>query len=382
MRLEPPVNSSLPGVESNCDAIDEPWPHREFARVRQGGKSGYSRGSLLVSKSTRWRQARQGGIMTWGRDLSVGKKVASFLLTLDIHPRIDLTEKLLASLDYLQGIGLQGTFFLPAVLISEYRLGPLLRRLVADGHQLGSHGLLHRPPENFMIDSLRRQREALARSKELIEQEVQKQVTAFRAPTFMLSATTMRALEETGYQVDLSVTPQRLGLLSSQPGNLGWLACPRSPYHPSYRTPFRPGTMRLWEIPTSSFVVPFTSLLYQSLGLRVAKGFARGLLAEARWMRRPLVYLGHPEEFVSSTYVRPKIPMTLNALVPRRSGGIALRNRLYERDEQKIFESSVSMMGFFCGLDAVRYLTVDQYLERLNSSTDRGELTNPVPSSD
>ncbi len=303
--------------------------------------------------------------MDWRRDGGVGKSVASVLFTFDVHPRVDLNEKLHRCLDYLQAIRLRATFFLPAVLISEYQLGPLLRRLVADGHQLGSHGLLHRPPENFLTDSLRQQREALSRSKDLIEQEVQKQVTAFRAPTFLVSATTMRALEDTGYDVDLSVTPQRLGLLSSQPGNIGWLACPRSPYHPSYRTPFRPGSMRLWEIPTSSFIVPFTSLLYQSLGLRFAQGFARGLLAEARWMQRPLVYLAHPEELVPSTYVRPRVPMTINAFLPRSSGGIAIRTRLYEHDENEIFESSVKMMAFFGRLAAVEYLTVDQYLQRL-----------------
>lgn len=298
--------------------------------------------------------------------------IPPFLFTFDVHPRLDLNEKLAGCLDYLQAIGLRATFFVPAILISEYRLGPLLRRLVADGHQLGGHGLLHRPPENFVTDSLPTQREALAQSKDLLEQEVQTRVTAFRAPTFMLSATTMRALEETGYEADLSVTPQRLGLLSSQPGNLGWLTSPRSPYHPSQTTPFRAGRMRIWEIPTSSFLVPFTSLLYQSLGLAVARGFTRGLLAESRLMRRPVVYLCHPEELMASTYVRPRYPRTIKALIPKRNGGIALRNWFYERDEQKIFEASMSMMAFFGGLDGVEYLTVDEYLERLNQAANDG----------
>ena len=286
-----------------------------------------------------------------------------FLLTIDIHPRLALREDLSGCLEYLLRHGLRATFFLPAVLVAEYDLAPVLRRAVAEGHQIACHGMLHRPPEDFVADSFETQRRALAQAKTIIEDAVEKGVTAFRAPTFRVSSTTMVALEATGFEVDLSVCPQRLSLISSQPGNLSWLLAPRSPYHPSYRSPFRRGEMRLWELPNSSCVIPFTSLVYQSLGQRAARTLARLFFEEGRRTGRPIVFTCHPEEFVPSDYVRPSVPKTLGAFVPRRSGGLAMRYWFYERDESKIFNGHMAMMRYLEDLPGITYVTVDEWLQ-------------------
>ena len=292
----------------------------------------------------------------------------SFLLTLDVHPRLELADDLAICLDYLQAVSLRATFFVPAILVSEYRLIPVLQRLVADGHQLAGHGLLHRPPEDFVKDPLETQRRNPVSAKAILEDVAQVEVTAFRAPTFRLSSRTLVALEEAGYKVDLSVNPQRLGLLSSQPGNLGWLLAPRRPYHPRRTDPFRPGSMELWEVPTTSFVVPFTSLLYQALGLATARAYARLMQVEARLTGAPLVFLLHPEELVPSTYVRPPPPKTLRALVPRANGGIDLRCWIYERDELRIHQTTLAFLDYLRAMKGIEYLTVDDYLRTLSPS--------------
>ena len=298
------------------------------------------------------------------RPVSAVRNEALFLLTIDIHPRLTLREDLAGCLEYLQRHDVRATFFLPAVLIGEYDLGPVLRQAVGEGHQVACHGMLHRPPENFMTDPLEVQRRFLVEAKAIIEDTVQKRVTAFRAPTFFVSSATMVALEEAGFRVDLSVCPQRLSLISSQPGNFSWLIAPRSPYHPSYRSPFRRGDMRLWELPSSSFVIPFTSLVYQSLGQRAARAFARVLLDEGRRTGRPVVFTCHPEEFVPSDYVRPPAPKNFGAFVPKRSGGMAMRYWFYERDESKIFEGHMAMLRYLENVPGIRPVTVDEWLQR------------------
>lgn len=291
--------------------------------------------------------------------------VVSLLLTFDVHARPRLADDLAVCLDYLRMAGLRATFFVPAVLVAEHRLTSVLERLVGEGHQLAGHGLLHRPPEDFVTDSFETQRRNLAGAKAILEDAVQTEVTAFRAPTFRLSARTLEALEETGYTVDLSVNPQRLGLLSSQPANVGWLVAPRVPYHPRQTNPYRPGSMKLWEVPTTSFVVPFTSLLYQALGLRVARGYSRVMLAEARMTGAPVVFLLHPEELAPSSHIRPPYPKTLRSLIPRANGGIDVRYWIYERDESKIHQDTLSFLDHLRTQQGVRYLSVDEYLREL-----------------
>lgn len=220
-----------------------------------------------------------------------------------------------------------------------------------------------------MTDALPLQRQRIWDARTLLEDVVQRKVTAFRAPRFVVSSNTFLALESAGFEVDLSVCPQRLPFLSSQPGNLAWLTCPRSPYHPSYQSPFRRGDMRLWEVPTTSFLLPFTSLIYQSLGLRTARLMTRMFAAEARRCSRPVVFLCHPEEFVESSVMRPPAPKTLRAFVPRRDGGMAVRFWLYERDESVIFRSHMAMMQVIKNVAGAEFLTVDQYLERLSVGT-------------
>jgi hypothetical protein len=295
-----------------------------------------------------------------------------FLFTIDIHSRKkhnnSLEEELNVCLDELNRANIIATFFLPGILIDECGT-TVLQQLVSEGHQLACHGLLHKSPENFLNDSLDKQIDYLKRAKEKIEAVSEVEVTAFRAPGFIISSNTMIALEQCGYKADLSVNSQRLSILSSQIGNFHWLIAPRVPYHPSSTNPYCPGDLSIWEIPTTALVVPFTSMLYQALGASFTRMFARIMIKEARSMHnKPVVYMCHPEEFYPSNHIRPKWKLSWRLFAPRKNRGFQIRQLLYERDEYQIHLRTMEMMRFFGECEQLEYLTVDQYLTRIEGS--------------
>lgn len=113
-------------------------------------------------------------------------------------------------LDQLAEAGVQATFFTLGWVAERYPA--LLRRIVAGGHELASHGHWHElvrglGPERFRAD-LRAARDAL-------EQAAGVPVIGYRAPTFsMAPATTPWAhaiLAETGHRYSSSIFPGRHG---------------------------------------------------------------------------------------------------------------------------------------------------------------------------
>jgi hypothetical protein len=318
-----------------------------------------------------------------------GRRVP-FLFTIDVHRRRNLQEEIRASLDELARANIVATFFLPAELIEECHLGVIIRRIGAAGHQVACHGLLHRAPENFREDPMERQIECLRHAKDLIEQASGREVTAFRAPGFIVSANTMLALEACGYRADLSVNSQRFALLSSQIDNVQWLTATRGPYHPSRGNPYRPGNLDLWEIPLTALGLPFTSTLYQTLGLRFTRAFARAMIAEARFCReRPVVYMAHPEEFHPSEHRRPRTyylghdpdPFGFffwKLVIPLKNEGFRLRYFFYETDEGRIFANTLQFIRFLGEQRGLEFLRVDDYLVRLEAAAARDSELCPV----
>ena len=308
-----------------------------------------------------------------------------FLFTVDIHNRVGLQDELAACLDQLGRVGIRATFFIPGHLAGMAKFGDALRRLIREGHQLGSHGFLHAPPENFRDDPLDVQIAYLQQAKDAIEAVTGVAVTAFRAPSFIVSATTLRALEHCGYRADLSVNSRRVSLISSQIGNVRWLTAPSRPYHPRHDNPYARGRLDLLEIPHSALGLPFTSTLYQALGLTFARGFATMIIADARFGRdRPVVFMAHPEEFYPSRHLRPAMyhigrrapslgRMRWRLFLPQRNGGIRARWLLYDRDEHRIFRNTIKMTKFLVEQRRLLPMTVDQYLAQHDAGVIRDD---------
>lgn len=114
------------------------------------------------------------------------------------------TERLL---DLLQSTGNTGTFFVLG-WVAE-RQPALVRRIVADGHEVASHTWWHRKVSSGTADQFR---EEIRTSKQKLEQIGGVPVVGFRAPSFSIVPGTEWAFDvllEEGYQYDSSLFPIR-----------------------------------------------------------------------------------------------------------------------------------------------------------------------------
>lgn len=115
----------------------------------------------------------------------------------------------------LDECGVKATFFVQGMVAETFPR--LLQELLAEGHEIQSHGYSHRPLHQMDRGALRTE---LERSKKTIEDACGVRVTAFRAPDFSIHASNLWALEvlaEMGFDVDSSIFPmamKRYGIAS------------------------------------------------------------------------------------------------------------------------------------------------------------------------
>lgn len=131
--------------------------------------------------------------------------------------------------------GAHGTFFTLG-WIAERHPG-LVRRIVAAGHELASHGHGHAPVHALGAAAFR---EDVRRAKGILEATGGVPVLGYRAPTFSMGARTPWAhavLEEEGHRYSSSTFPIRHDLYG-EPG------APRFAFRPAGRT--------IWELPMST----------------------------------------------------------------------------------------------------------------------------------
>lgn len=138
-------------------------------------------------------------------------------------------------LDQFDAAGVKATFFTLG-WVAE-RFPGLIRRIVADGHELASHGWDHtrvdsQDPETFRAD--------IRRTRTLLEDTGGVRVKGYRAATFSIGARTLWAfpiLRQEGYIYSSSINPIRHDLYGM----------PDAP-----RVPFRPDVDGVIEIPMTT----------------------------------------------------------------------------------------------------------------------------------
>lgn len=132
-------------------------------------------------------------------------------------------------LDLLDRHDVTATFFIVGELAETYP--DLVRRIADHGHELGSHGYVHKPitgltPEEF-IDNLEQ-------TKRAIERVADVRPVGYRAPNFSVirqNSWVFRILESHGFEYDSSVFPRNMTLY-------GVADAPVRPYHVSFGAPF------------------------------------------------------------------------------------------------------------------------------------------------
>jgi polysaccharide deacetylase family protein (PEP-CTERM system associated) len=120
---------------------------------------------------------------------------------------------------------LKATFFVLGDVVA--RFPDLVRSIAADGHEIASHGMTHRPLWALDRESFRQElRDCRAAVRAALGHE---DMVGFRAPTFSLDRTTawgLEVLREEGFRYDSSIFPMRVGLY-------GVAGAPRGIYRPA-----------------------------------------------------------------------------------------------------------------------------------------------------
>lgn len=121
----------------------------------------------------------------------------------DMEPRVHVN--LPAILDVLRKHGVRATFFVVGWVAEKYP--EIVEKIVEDGHEVGCHSYWHRKvydlsPEEFRDDTLR--------AKAVLEKIAHRPITAYRAPSYSITAKSLWALDilkSAGFETDSSIFP-------------------------------------------------------------------------------------------------------------------------------------------------------------------------------
>jgi polysaccharide deacetylase family protein (PEP-CTERM system associated) len=188
-------------------------------------------------------------------------------------------------LGLLDGAGIKGSFFVQGLVAETFPA--LIAELVAEGHEVQSHGYSHRSLHTMTRVELRRE---LEYAKKSVEDAAGTAVTAFRAPDFSILASNLWALEvlaEAGFSVDSSIFP-------------GW--------SPRYGIPGWELGPRRVDLPNGAEILEVPVAVWPVAGLRVpvaGGGYIRALprrvlergVRAVRDSGRPAILYCHPYEF-------------------------------------------------------------------------------------
>jgi polysaccharide deacetylase family protein (PEP-CTERM system associated) len=195
-------------------------------------------------------------------------------------PRVEAnTDRILGQFDRA---GARGTFFTLGWVADRHPA--LIRRIVAAGHELASHGYGHAPVHSLDEAAFRAD---LIRAKASLEDAAGVAVSGYRAPTFSIGPRTpwaYRVLAETGHRYSSSTFPIRHDLYGD----------PGAP-----RFPFRPDGQELWEIPMTTVRLGGRNLPCAGGGyfrLMPYRLFRLGLRRVNGGEQRPGVFYFHPWE--------------------------------------------------------------------------------------
>lgn len=213
--------------------------------------------------------------------------VGAFETVIDRNSWDGLTDRIAGNcnrvLDIFAEAGVKATFFTLGWVACRH--GPLLRRIVAEGHEVASHGWGHDRVFRLGADAFAAD---LADSRKALEDASGCPVTGYRAPSFSIDARTPWAhavLAEQGFAFSSSVAP-------IVHDHYGWAQAPRFAFRPLADAP-------LIEIPVTTALVGGRRMAAGGGGFfRVLPyGLSRWAIRQVnRREGRPAVFYFHPWE--------------------------------------------------------------------------------------
>jgi len=195
---------------------------------------------------------------------------------------------------------IKSTFFFTGYIA---RLIPdIVKMILKDGHEVGSHGKSHLPENGFDVMSFEKQKRHLEYSKKLLEDISGREVITFRAPALRTNKHTARALIETGFKIDSSVASQRFDFFLSfgSTNKLKWITAPRLPYYTDENNIFKRGNSKLVEVPLTALFLPYVGTTMRIFPF-ITSLQRRVVDLETKFNYKPVVFDIHPNELIDES---------------------------------------------------------------------------------
>jgi len=179
---------------------------------------------------------------------------------------------------------IKATLFVPALLL--YQFPSYFRHLEKQGHEIALHGYEH---ERFDTLSVKEQERRIEDAVEIYKSIFKKQPKGFRAPQHSAAPELIAILKKNNFIYDASYTPFNILQLLFFPSRFkSWL-----------KDFFRPRKIyklrkNLFEIPTSSFLIPFVSLSLRIFPWPILKLY----LILLKITQKNLVFYAHSWDFI------------------------------------------------------------------------------------
>ncbi|MBB4097188.1 XrtA system polysaccharide deacetylase [Sphingomonas kyeonggiensis] len=197
-----------------------------------------------------------------------------------------------AVLELFGAAGVKGTFFTLGWVADRHP--GLMRRIVAEGHELASHGWDHQRVYNMGAEQFRAD---VTRTKQVLEDAAGVEIRGYRAPSFSFDTRTPWAHEvlvETGHAYSSSVAP-----LAHD--HYGWPDAPRRLYQPVPGADFHELPVTIARVLGRSFVTG--GGYFRLLPSMITDRAIRRANAEDR----PAIFYFHPWEIDPG---QPRVPNT------------------------------------------------------------------------
>ncbi len=204
----------------------------------------------------------------------------------DLHYKkyISLQRGIPLLLELLNKYNIKATFFVPAKLLEKFP--DFFLNLENSGHEMALHGLEHERFDNLsLIEKERRIKESVKIYKKIFN----KYPDGFRAPQHSIDEETLRILEKNNFLYDASYTPLNI---------LQFLFFPRR-FLLFINGLFSSRKIKkinkdFYEVPTSSFLIPFVSLPLRIFPWALLKIYLNIL----RLTNKNLVFYAHSWDFI------------------------------------------------------------------------------------
>lgn len=215
----------------------------------------------------------------------------------DITAEKVLSEGMPRLLDLYRQMGIKSTFFFTGEIALKHP--DLVRMAIPDGHEIACHGYSHEDELAFDRLSYHEQVIQLKKAKAILEDLSGTEVISFRAPALRVNEFTPKALEDTGFEIDSSISSQRAdGIFSfGALRKLNRLIAPRRPYFTGRHCLAKKGNSQIYEVPISAMVFPYIGTFMRIYPI-LTKMLREFLHLESSGTGKPVNFLIHPNECI------------------------------------------------------------------------------------